>query len=155
MTRIFNRKRQKPRRQQLRNDATSAERLLWRYLKGKQAAGAKFRRQHGIGPYIMDFFSHECLLAIEVDGATHSSDEEREHDQRREAFISRHGIKTIRFSNEAVYTSLDGVLLMIEEAVLLRKQELDSSSIGHPTPPERICRAGLPSPQRGEDRSMS
>ena len=121
MTRIFNRKRQKPRRQQLRNNATSAERLLWRYLKGTQVAGVKFRRQHGIGPYIMDFFSHECMLAIEVDGATHSSPAENEHDRERERFIISNAIKTIRFSNDDVYANLESVVTRIEEVVLERR----------------------------------
>jgi len=131
MTRIFNRKRQKPRRQQLRNNATSAERLLWRYLKDSQVAGVKFRRQHGIGPYIMDFFSHECMLAIELDGATHSSDTEVEHDKKREQFISNHGITTIRFANNAVYASLESLVARIEEVALERKSELAARS--HPS----------------------
>lgn len=124
MTRIFNRKKQKPRRQQLRNNATTAERLLWRYLKGSQVAGVKFRRQHGIGPYIMDFFSHECMLAIEVDGGTYSSTAEIEHDKKREKFISSHGIKTIRFCNDDVYANLESVVTKIEVIVLRERSEL-------------------------------
>ncbi len=141
MTLIFNRKKQKPRRQQLRNNATRAERLLWRYLKGAQVAGVKFRRQHGVGPYIMDFFSHECMLAIELDGATHSSAAEIAHDKKREKFISSYGIKTVRFSNDDVYTNLEGVIARIEEVVLERRSGLKAR--GHPT---------LPSPQGGEER---
>ena len=149
MTLIFNRKKQKPQRQQLRNNATSAERLLWRYLKGSQVAGVKFRRQHGIGPYVMDFFSHECMLAIELDGPTHSSKSEMAHDRKREHFISIYGIKTIRFTNNEVYKSLDGVVARIEEAVLERR--------GHVSPHPRLLptlsgsggQAALPSTRGG------
>lgn len=83
----FNIKTQKPFRQELRNHPTRSEELLWSQLKGKQLSGFKFRRQHGVGPYILDFFCPEANLAIEIDGASHDPVDAKIKDQRRQAFI--------------------------------------------------------------------
>ncbi len=117
MSNIFNRKSQKPKRQYLRNNATTAECILWSKLKGKQLLGQKFRRQHGIGPFIVDFYCHECKLAIELDGATHWTKEAKEYDRRREEHIEQYGIHFLRFTNSAVVKNLDGVLVAIGEEV--------------------------------------
>ncbi len=71
MTEFFNRTSEKSKRQDLRNDATSAEKLLWSKLKGKQLLGVKFRRQYSVGPYILDLYCPSCRLAIELDGESH------------------------------------------------------------------------------------
>lgn len=89
----FNIKSQKPYRQELRNRPTRSEELPWLQLKGKRLAGFKFRRQHGVGPYILDFYCPEGKLAIELDGASHDSDEARQRDQRRQAYIEEFGIR--------------------------------------------------------------
>jgi very-short-patch-repair endonuclease len=115
MTQLFNHKYQKSYRRRLRNNATEAERLLWRHLKGRQLSGTKFRRQQGIGTFIADFYCPEYRLVIEVDGPTHWTKEEKEYDVMRESFIKQFGIRVIRFTNEEVYRNLDAVLARIAE----------------------------------------
>src|SRR5438874_616326 len=82
---------------ELRRDETDAERLLWMLLRGRQIAGAKFRRQHQFGPFILDFFCMEHRVAIEVDGGQHFSDEGEASDRARTAWLKRAGIRVLRF----------------------------------------------------------
>lgn len=103
------------RRRQLRNDATSAEKLLWLYLKHSQLDGRKFRRQHSYGPYIMDFYCPAERLCIELDGATHDGPDVKIHDERRDEFLRGHHIEVLRFRNEEVYRSVERVLEKIQE----------------------------------------
>ena len=79
----------------LRRDATSAERILWQHLKGRNLSGFKFVRQEPIGPYIADFACRNAKLVIEIDGATHSSDEEIAVDKWRTEFLEKNGIESI------------------------------------------------------------
>lgn len=117
MSLVFNSQSQKQKRQYLRNNATDAERILWSRLKGRQLLGCKFRRQHGIGVFIVDFYCPEIKLAIEIDGATHGTEAEREYDRRREEYVELYRIHFLRFTNSDVYNNLDGVLTMIAGAV--------------------------------------
>jgi len=117
MSFVFNSSSQKQKRQYLRNHATDAERILWSRLKGRQLLGYKFRRQHGIGVFIVDFYCPESKLAIEIDGATHSTEAEREYDRRRQEYIALYRIHFLRFTNSEVYSNLDRVLTVIAEAV--------------------------------------
>src|SRR5438093_827568 len=98
------------RRKELRESLTAAEALLWLNLKGRRLNGKKFRRQHGIGPYIVDFFCPECRLAVELDGAAHLTDNGNEADGRRTEFLNRFNVRVIRFENKAVFEDLGGVL---------------------------------------------
>ncbi len=118
---IFNTKPQKRVRQRLRNNSTEAEKFLWSKLKRKQFLGYKFRRQHGIGKYIVDFYCPHATLAIELDGVTHYTDEQIAYDKEKEGFIRAKGIQVLRFTNEDVYKRIDIVL----EAILveIEKQE--------------------------------
>ncbi|HEY5225500.1 MAG TPA: endonuclease domain-containing protein [Methylovirgula sp.] len=97
----------------LRREATKAETILWQKLKGRSLAGLKFVRQEPIGPYIADLVCREKKLIIEIDGATHSSDDEMASDIRRTNVLEKHGFRVVRFTNEAVFESADGVLQMI------------------------------------------
>jgi very-short-patch-repair endonuclease len=97
----------------LRRDATSAERILWQHLKGQGLFGFKFVRQEPIGPYIADFLCRQTKLIIEIDGATHSTDEEIAADSHRTGFLQELGFRVIRFTNEAIFESVDGVLQVI------------------------------------------
>ena len=94
----------------LRGGQTGAEALLWRVLRGRSLAGFKFVRQQPIGPYFADFVCREQKLVVELDGATHSADEELRHDARRTQFLQALGYRVLRFANEEVYRNLDGVL---------------------------------------------
>jgi len=98
--RNFNREDQKSRRRELRNRPTEAEHLLWYQLRGAQLDGRKFRRQHGIGPYIVDFYCPEEKLAIELDGDIHREPEVKAHDEIRDRFLTERGIRVLRFGNE-------------------------------------------------------
>jgi very-short-patch-repair endonuclease len=100
----------------LRAELTDAERILWSRLKGRQLRGWQFRVQHPVDPYILDFACVALKLAVEVDGATHGSVEERERDERRSAFLEGRGWSVVRVWNDDVYRNLNGVL----ETILMR-----------------------------------
>jgi very-short-patch-repair endonuclease len=87
--------------------------MLWQRLKNRGLSGFKFVRQAPIGPYIADFLCREMELVVEIDGATHATDEEMASDQRRTSFLEEHGFRVMRFTNEAVYESAEGVLEII------------------------------------------
>jgi very-short-patch-repair endonuclease len=101
----------------LRRKLTTAERILWSRLKGRQLGGWMFRVQHPVGPYIADFACVKQRLVVEVDGATHSTDAERRHDDVRTAYLKQEGWTIMRFWNHEVRTNLDGVLQVIESAL--------------------------------------
>ena len=111
---IFNRKQQKPLRQQLRKAASPIERLLWAKLRGGQL-GVKFRRQHGIGPYIVDFYCPAAHLVIELDGESHYWPGKQDYDESRNLFMRQQGLTILRFTNIDVAQALDDVLGKINE----------------------------------------
>jgi len=110
MERIFNKKYNLGKRRKLRKNSTEAERLLWSKLRNKQLLGLKFYRQYGVGNYITDFYCHTLKLVIELDGGQHYTDSGTMSDKVREDFMSSHGIRTLRFSNNDILTNIDGVL---------------------------------------------
>lgn len=103
-------------RRTLRNNATPAEVRLWHVLKGRYV-GFKFRRQHGIGSFILDFFCPKLRFAIELDGITHTSVEEKAYDARRDTFMAGLGITTLRFSNSEVFDRLDFTVDKIQKQI--------------------------------------
>ena len=107
---------QKQLRQSLRNNATSAEAILWRALKGKQVAGLKFRRQFGVGPYVLDFYCPEIRLGIELDGGVHKTSYTHEYDEMRTRFMAENRIRVMRFDNEVVYNNIQGIIEAINGA---------------------------------------
>ena len=96
--------------QSLRENLTEAEVYLWEKLKANQFYSLKFRRQHPIGIYIVDFYCHKQKLIIELDGAYHNNKEQIENDQERTDFLNFQGLKVIRFTNEQVLIQIDFVL---------------------------------------------
>ncbi|APX06917.1 DNA methyltransferase [Vibrio campbellii] len=107
--RTFNLKYQKKIRSQLRSNMPKPEEVLWQKIRRKQL-GVKFRRQHGIGRYIVDFYCAELSLVIEIDGDSHFSTEGKEKDIIRDAFMEALGIKVLRFTNEEVMKQTESVL---------------------------------------------
>jgi len=103
----------KTRRKELRKSLNRAEAILWNCLKGSQL-GQKFRRQHSIGPFILDFYCPAKKLAVELDGGTHDNEKSQEHDKYKDQFLTAKEINVIRFLNEEVYNNLEGVLLEIK-----------------------------------------
>ncbi len=98
------------RAQSLRRAHTSAEARLWRKLRGRQLARWKFRRQHPIDRFIVDFVTLDGKLIVEVDGATHSTPLEIGRDKERTRILESLGFHIVRVTNEDVFTNLDGVL---------------------------------------------
>lgn len=95
---------------ELRKTLTPAEALLWSKLRRGAMEGHRFRRQHPIDDYIVDFACIPAKLIVEVDGVTHSTPEEVAHDARREAFLKGRGWQILRFQNDDVFHRLDAVV---------------------------------------------
>ncbi|MFA6197959.1 MAG: endonuclease domain-containing protein [Patescibacteria group bacterium] len=122
---LFNLRNHKSKRKALRNRSTLAEWRLWECLRHSQFCGYKFRRQQGIGKYVLDFYCPKLKLAIEVDGATHSTPRERAYDQKRQQWLESLGIQVIRFTNQDVFEGLDNVLVKLKEVCAEREQLLN------------------------------
>jgi very-short-patch-repair endonuclease len=112
---LHNRPILKARRKELRNNATPAEQQLWSALKHSNLDGCKFRRQHSVGPYILDFYCPAERLAIELDGDSHFTDEAIAYDRERTAYLNGLGIKVIRFLNTDAHDHIEAVC----ESILL------------------------------------
>ena len=109
MTLIFNLKSQKQVRRILREQETKAEKILWTKLRNKQF-GYRFRRQFGVGKYIVDFYCSKLKLVIEIDGATHATKKEIEYDSHRQKFLENLGLIVKRYTNIDVEKNLRAVL---------------------------------------------
>ena len=94
----------------LRATQTDAENLLWMLLRGRRFGGYKFRRQHPVGRYILDFYCHDALLAIELDGGGHGEEQQAEYDGIRTAELEGAGIHVLRYWNHEVLLQNENVL---------------------------------------------
>ncbi|MGV3596967.1 MAG: endonuclease domain-containing protein [Bacteroidota bacterium] len=103
----------------LRGSQTEAERFLWSELRNRKFESVKFRRQHPIGKYIADFYCHELKLVIEIDGAVHNSQDQKEYDKGRTQELNEKGILVIRFTNSEVENNLQNVLYRLKEFIRL------------------------------------
>jgi len=97
----------------LRKEQTSSEKLLWSNLRNRNLRGFKFRRQHAIQSYIVDFYCSEKMLSVEVDGGIHLEKEQKEYDKYRTETLNLLGIKEIRFTNEEIDKDISLVLKKI------------------------------------------
>jgi very-short-patch-repair endonuclease len=97
-------------KRRLRSNMTGPETQLWSRLRARQLQGLKFRRQHGIGPYIVDFYCPEQSLVIEVDGDSHVDADQVVKDRQREQYLQSLGLRVIRYINDDILKNLDGVL---------------------------------------------
>ena len=107
---VHNRQELKENRRNLRANLTPAEIRLWKCLQNKQLDGRKFRRQHSVGNYIVDFYCPEERIAIELDGNVHFNPVNEQYDRQRDENIESLGIKVVRFSNSDVFERIDNVL---------------------------------------------
>jgi very-short-patch-repair endonuclease len=114
---IHNRPDLKDRRRQLRKNQTLAERLLWSCLRNAKLEGKKFRRQHSIGPFIVDFYCPECRVIVELDGAVHKGVIPAERDYNRTQFLARFDAQVLRFENRQVMENRDSVVEVIRAAL--------------------------------------
>jgi very-short-patch-repair endonuclease len=125
------------RAKQLRRQLTLPEGLLWQFLRSRPG-GFKFRRQHPIGSYVLDFFCREAGLAIEVDGQAHSMGDNPRRDRRRDAWLQEQGIRTLRIAASDVLDEMEAVMRTLLQVWAER------------APPPRSARS--PSPRnRGEE----
>ena len=111
------------RARRLRRDATDAEQTLWRRLRARQLDGFKFRRQHIVGNYILDFYCPECRLAVELDGGQHNEADRRLRDDARTAFLESRGVAVLRYSNLEALRETDAVLEDLHRQALARSRE--------------------------------
>jgi len=101
----------------LRENLTDAERFLWEKLKDRSLFKHKFRRQHPIDIFIVDFYCHQVRLIIEVDGGYHLNLEQKEYDIGRSAELENWELKIIRFTNNEIFTNIDAVVKRIQKEV--------------------------------------
>ena len=97
---------------ELRKTLTPAEKKLWAYLRGNKLNGLKFRRQHALGNYIVDFCAIKQKLIIELDGSQHL--DQREYDLERTRFMNEQGYRVLRFWNDQILNDINGVICAIE-----------------------------------------
>ena len=110
------------RARELRQPQTRAEAILWMRLRNQLLCGFKFRRQHPIDRFIVDFYCASSKLVIEIDGDSHV--QQIEYDEARTRWLSNAGYRVVRFTNQDVYSNLDAVL----EAILRECQQGRSPS---------------------------
>ena len=115
---------------QLRNNSTKSEIRLWYYLKGKQRLGFDFHRQKPIDNYIVDFYCCDLMLAIELDGITHTYEGAMEKDCNRDLRLFELGVKVIRFEDNDVFNRIDWVVEAIDT-------EIQKLSVHPPPAPPR------------------
>ncbi len=101
----------------LRKNMTPAEKIVWSFLRRKQLKGIKFLRQHPINGYVVDFYSREKSLAIEVDGSIYQDYFVRIKDIARQRLLEQYGVQFLRFKNEEVYENIEQVIQTIEETI--------------------------------------
>jgi len=110
-------------RRTLRQQATLAEDILWRFLRNSQL-GFKFRRQFDIQSFIVDFYCHSLRLAIELDGWTHDGEKTKQRDNIKQQVLEKAGCKVIRFKNEEIYGDIEKTLNEITLTCKVRAKEL-------------------------------
>ncbi len=134
---------------QLREQGTDAEKALWQRLRSRQLQGAKFRRQLSLGPYVADLVCIEARLIVECDGGQHNGSV---HDVGRDASLSAQGWRVLRFWNNEVLQNIEGVLVLIAQA-LEEAAAWRHSPSPQPSPWEgEGANASSPSPSQGEGR---
>ena len=110
----------------LRSSQTDAENLLWMLLRSRRLAGFKFRRQHPVGKYILDFYCHEVKLAVELDGSGHNDDKQACYDNERSINLMDSGFMVLRFWNDEVLKNTCVVLEVIYAAMVERQAKAPS-----------------------------
>ena len=127
MTKVYNKKCVQPKRRQLRNNPTYAEKILWLSLRKRQVEGVRFLRQYSVNKFVIDFYAPEIKLAIEVDGCSHIGKEK--YDMERQKYIENFNIMVIRFKNEQVIGNPDKVVEEIKAVIRGIKEPLPASPL--------------------------
>ena len=126
----------------LRAEQSETESLMWALLRDRQLGGAKFRRQHPVGPYVLDFYCHEANLAVELDGGQHT--ETIVKDEARTAFLKGKGIDVLRFWNNEMLAETEAVLEKIWDE--LNARNVISTSVHSPLTPLQKGEGNVSSP---------
>ena len=105
----------------LRKQATPAERKLWEKLRKRRLGGERFRRQYGVGSFILDFYCPARQLGIEIDGGGHSELEQYVRDSHRDRYLKDHGIRVLRFWNSQIERGMEEVLDEILRVIEMRR----------------------------------
>ncbi len=105
------------RAKELRENLTPAEQLLWSKINAGKIKGYRFKPQHPIDRFIVDFYCHKAKLVIEIDGEVHENDEQLERDRGRSAELEEFGLKVLRFSNQEVLETMEDVLKIINQTL--------------------------------------
>ena len=106
-----------PAARSLRQSETATELLLWELLRGRRLHGCKFRRQHAIGKYVVDFYCHELRLVVEIDGGVHETPEQQTSDRIRQADIEETGVSFLRIPTSLVQHDLQTVIRRLESHI--------------------------------------
>lgn len=102
---------------QLRNNSTKAEFAFWQIVKNRQL-GVQFHRQVPIDKFIVDFYCHEHLLAIELDGNSHFSDENKLKDSERDKILNKSGVEILRFTDSQIFDDTENVINSVKEKII-------------------------------------
>jgi very-short-patch-repair endonuclease len=130
---------------EMRHPQTPAEATVWRYVRN-QALGYKFRRQHPIKRFIIDFYCAELRLCVEIDGDTHIEEDQQEYDAARTEYLESIGRKVIRFTNDDVRYNINAVIQEMKDTCERLRQERHLRGIApHPNP--------LPAGERGLEKT--
>jgi very-short-patch-repair endonuclease len=121
---IFNKKELALKRKALRKNLTSAEAALWNLLKNKQLEGRKFRRQHGLGTYIVDFCCPSEKLIVELDGDIHGDYHQIQRDTNRDQYLNDLGFTVLRFENRWVFQDPEYLLTEIKKEFIKRERSM-------------------------------
>ena len=135
MTKLFNKTSEKLKRRELRTNMTKAEAIVWQKLRCKQLENCKFRNQYSVDRFVLDFYSPELKLAIEIDGESHFQEGVAQYDKERQIFIESAGIQFLRFTNQDVYENLNGVLETIASKIRELRNGLLLTGVNLPNPP--------------------
>ena len=117
MTKHYNKKSQLTKRRYLRKAQTFTEKIVWIHLRKKQMLGYKFKRQYSIDHFVLDFYSPELKLAIEIDGETHNNPEQKVYDKKREEYLNNFNINFIRITDEELLGNTDKAFKKIEAVI--------------------------------------
>src|SRR4051812_9738296 len=117
--------------EELRNNPTEAENLLWNYLR-QNNLGVKFRRQHAAHIYVLDFYAHQIKLAIEIDGTIHDFEDVKRNDIERQTYLESLGITVLRFSNVDVFENIELIVQKIQETIKILSELKASQEVSKP-----------------------
>ena len=127
-------------RRDLRAHPTEAEALIWYHLRARHLCGFKFRRQHPIGRFIVDFYCVRRRVAVELDRGQHFTGEKKAYDERRTAFLRERGVSVLRFNNDLVFAETEAVLQAILDALTRGPSTPPAAADPRAAPPRRSAR---------------